>query len=257
MNEKSEPEPFLVPPDKKSWDVEFFKYEPTYYVSQKVLDNDMTKNPGGWADPEDITKVKRPFHSYTGKVIKLDEHGRPINPIERTGRIGRWNLGKWGPNFAADPIVTRINKGVLECLLIQRRDTKEWAIPGGMVDEGETASQTLKREFKEETGVELYIKDAVEIYRGYVYDPRNTDNAWMETTAMHKYLTLELAEKMNPVAGDDAQAVRWMALTEEVICNLYASHGEILKKAMREFYKREGEKLSGKVKEQIERVLKL
>ena len=29
------------------------------------------------------------------------------NPIGRTGMAGRGLLGKWGPNHAADPIVTR------------------------------------------------------------------------------------------------------------------------------------------------------
>lgn len=33
---------------------------------------------------------------------------------------------------------------------IQRRDNLMWAIPGGMVDAGEKASATLKREFIEE-----------------------------------------------------------------------------------------------------------
>lgn len=32
---------------------------------------------------------------------------RPLNPVGRTGLIGRGVLGKWGPNHAADPIVTR------------------------------------------------------------------------------------------------------------------------------------------------------
>ena len=31
----------------------------------------------------------------------------PRNPRERTGIRGRGVLGKWGPNYAADPIVTR------------------------------------------------------------------------------------------------------------------------------------------------------
>jgi len=31
----------------------------------------------------------------------------PINPFGRTGLIGRGLLGRWGPNHAADPIVTK------------------------------------------------------------------------------------------------------------------------------------------------------
>jgi ADP-ribose pyrophosphatase len=40
----------------------------------------------------------------------------PQNPIGRTGIIGRGLLGRWGPNHAADPVVTcwkRLN-GVIE-----------------------------------------------------------------------------------------------------------------------------------------------
>lgn len=33
---------------------------------------------------------------------------------------------------------------------IKRRDTKEWAIPGGMRDPGEIVTKTLVREFSEE-----------------------------------------------------------------------------------------------------------
>lgn len=32
------------------------------------------------------------------------------NPIGRTGMISRGLLGKWGPNHAADPVVTRYYK---------------------------------------------------------------------------------------------------------------------------------------------------
>lgn len=33
--------------------------------------------------------------------------GKPINIVGRTGISGRGQLGKWGPNHAADPVVTR------------------------------------------------------------------------------------------------------------------------------------------------------
>ena len=67
----------------------------------------------------------------------------------------------------------------MEMLAVQRRDNGQWAIPGGMVDKGEEVSKTLARELEEETGVVLDMGTGRLIYRGYVDDPRNTDNAWM------------------------------------------------------------------------------
>ena len=34
----------------------------------------------------------------------------PINPMGKTGIIGRGELGLWGPNPAADPVVLRVKK---------------------------------------------------------------------------------------------------------------------------------------------------
>ena len=68
-----------------------------------------------------------------------------------------------------------------------------------MCDPGEHVSVTLKREFMEEatdclgansanraeteTHLDKLFSGGDEIYKGYVDDPRNTDNAWMETIA--------------------------------------------------------------------------
>jgi len=74
---------------------------------------------------------------------QVSPEGRPLNIRGRTGLKGRGVLGRWGPNHAADPIVTRWavdergekitknNKYVLEFVAIQRRDNGQWAIPGG------------------------------------------------------------------------------------------------------------------------------
>lgn len=40
-----------------------------------------------------------------------------------------------------------------DVVLIQRRDTGKWSLPGGIVDWGETITQALKRELYEETGL--------------------------------------------------------------------------------------------------------
>lgn len=43
-----------------------------------------------------------------------------------------------------------VSRPILQFCAIRRRDNQEWAIPGGMVDPNEQASQTLLREFQEE-----------------------------------------------------------------------------------------------------------
>lgn len=230
------PDRYPVPDEKVQWQSEFPDYRPPYYVSPVVRANDYTRNPNGWADPEDVTLLPCvPQESFEGVLIH-DRAGRPLNPLGRTGISGRGLLGKWGPNYAADPIITRLNRctGMLEMLAIQRKDNGQWAIPGGMVDKGEEVSRTLSRELQEETGVTLAMDQGKMIYRGYVDDPRNTDHAWMETTAKHLHLSDELAGKMNLLAGDDARAVRWLPLQPEHMQELYASHCTLIIKALSE-----------------------
>ena len=230
------PDRYPVPDEKVPWSCEFTDYCPPYYVSPIVLANDCSKNPNGWADPEDIVLLPLiPKESFAG-VLSQDNAGRPLNPQGRTGVSGRGLLGKWGPNFAADPIITRISRasGLMEMLAIQRKDNGQWAIPGGMVDKGEEVSRTLSRELQEETGVVLPMDQGRIVYRGYVDDPRNTDHAWMETTAKHLHLSGELSERMNLQAGDDAKAVRWLPLTQESMLGLYASHCALIIKTLSE-----------------------
>jgi ADP-ribose pyrophosphatase len=83
--------------------------------------------------------------------------GRPFNLVGRTGLSGRGVLGRWGPNFAANPIVSRFHEGRLQFVAITRGDTGELAIPGGMVDVGEQVQNLLKKIFK-------YLNYALHIY---------------------------------------------------------------------------------------------
>ena len=243
------PERFTVADKYVAWDTVFPDYAPPYYVSPVVLKNDLSINLAGWADPEDLTAVALPRESFSGP-LHFDEKGRPLNPVGRTGIAGRGLLGKWGPNYAADPIITRISQqtGQFEMLAVQRRDNGQWAIPGGMVDKGEEVSKTLARELLEETGVTLEMGRGRSIYRGYVDDPRNTDHAWMETTAKHLHHKPETADKMSLLAGSDAKAVRWMPLLPENVRALYASHSALLKRAITEMCLLEHAGLSEKEK---------
>lgn len=58
-------------------------------------------------------------------------------------------------------------------VLIQRRDTGQWGLPGGLVDYGEDIPTTVQRELTEETGLTvLAIKRLVGVYSDPDRDPR-------------------------------------------------------------------------------------
>ena len=139
----------------------------------------------------------------------------------------------------------------LQMIAIQRRDTEEWAIPGGMVEDGETVSDTLRNEINQEAcnnmdsnnfSVEidkiLDKNNGVIIYRGYVDDPRNTDSRWIETTAVHYHCDCNLAKEIKLNSGDDAKNVMWLDMTNLVpkYRNLYANHKMMTDRAIIKFY---------------------
>ena len=99
------PERFPVPEDKIDWEVPFEDYNPPEFTTKKVLS-------APWADSEDVKSIR--FNAVDGNINRVShwgpykiEDGYPLNPVGRTGIRGRGNLGRWGPNHAADPVVTR------------------------------------------------------------------------------------------------------------------------------------------------------
>ncbi|MEM9567672.1 MAG: NUDIX hydrolase [Cyanobacteria bacterium P01_E01_bin.34] len=60
-----------------------------------------------------------------------------------------------------------------QIVLVQRRDTQQWALPGGLIDWGEDVITAAQRELKEETGLEVVGEPRlVGVYSGFDRDPR-------------------------------------------------------------------------------------
>ena len=58
-------------------------------------------------------------------------------------------------------------------VLIRRRDTGQWGLPGGLIDWGEDIPNTARRELTEETGLTLRrIRRLVGVYSSFDRDPR-------------------------------------------------------------------------------------
>ncbi|KAH8260598.1 hypothetical protein KR038_008250 [Drosophila bunnanda] len=245
---------FPVSDDHVFWSVPYTNYCPPVYTAPHI---------GGqvWADPVLSETFHPKWNQLDGQVNRESFHGAyevkdglPLNPIGRTGLSGRGLLGRWGPNHAADPIVTRwkrnaegaivtnstSGKNIIQMVAIQRSDNKLWAIPGGMVDPGENVSVTLKREFTEEAMnftdkanmVEKFFREGgVHVYSGYVDDFRNTDNAWMETTAINFHdEDGQQVGQLELMAGDDATNVRWTDVDSQL--KLHANHADIVREVV-------------------------
>lgn len=199
---------FHVPDSLVSWYIEWPDYSPIDFTHPIVSAGPV------WADPP-----------------KYDKDDYPKNPIGRTGTCGRGLLGKWGANYAADPIVMYKDK----IIMIKRKDTGDWALPGGMVDPNEKVATAAIRELIEEAfgsaqkeKAEDIMKmfhsmEAQPVYTGYVDDPRNTDNAWMETGAFLFLLSDEQYENMPSLsAADDAIDACWLNVKDNR--KIYANH---------------------------------
>ncbi|XP_063423231.1 transient receptor potential cation channel subfamily M member-like 2 isoform X2 [Mytilus trossulus] len=257
---------FPVPEDMASWEITWPEYKPVYYEAPEVKANPT------WADHIDLldlspkkrlNKIKFNAYdesckynrtSYLGEYQIID--GIPRNPMGRTGMIGRGLLGRWGPNQAGDPIVTRWKRNangekildngkyVFEFIAIIRSDNKLCSLPGGMVDPGQNVYECLKAEFKEEALGGLMdneehkkkIKDQLKImfeegeliFKGYADDPRNTDNAWLETLVYNYHdNTGEVLHPFQIQAGESVDAVTW--LTARANMTLHAAHAYFVK----------------------------
>ena len=211
-----------------------------FYEADCVIQNE-----GIWADYKNVSKAEleervvwRDNKLITLKEAKInfDEFGKPITPIS-TGKKGRGLLGRYGPNHACDPIITRFNlyKFRIEFIAVKRNDTGQWAIPGGMVDPGEKVSQTLKREFIEETCNnsskkskkiinEIFSKcNETILYAGPTYgDPRTTDSAWIETYVANYHIYYDLWSKLELTNQPyENSAVSWISCNS---VNLYGDH---------------------------------
>ncbi|CAF2148654.1 unnamed protein product [Rotaria magnacalcarata] len=253
----------IVPNDKVRWSASF-NYEPVEFTSEKVRTS--TKEYVD-RDPRHDLTVDIPWNSDDRLCDRRSYYGPykiigrvPQNPCGRTGITGRGHLGHFGPNHAADPIVTRwkrdkngvkvlhrrSRKPILQFVCIVRKDTREYAIPGGMADKKEKVTDTLQREFHEEvlnfpdmdqdgkealvnTIKNIFENGGTRIYCGYVDDPRNTDNSWMETTVynFHDEYNEHLA-LINVHAGDDAAKAFWQDIDSQL--SLFASHTDFVKR---------------------------
>ena len=86
-------------------------------------------------------------------------------------RIAWWGLAS--PSFERQPLVVAqaVVRDGDRVLLAVRSDLRGWELPGGTVEPGEAVEETLRREVREETGLEIEILRRVGDYHRTGFRP--------------------------------------------------------------------------------------
>lgn len=137
------------------------------------------------------------------------------------------------PALTAD-VVLLTREAEPRILLIQRQSEPFagcWALPGGYVDEDETAEQAAIRELHEETGV--IITHVEQVYTATT--PGRDPRGWTVSVC---FLAEVAPEQTQAVAGDDAAAVAWFPLSG--LPSLAFDHAELVAKAVAQWQARRG-----------------
>jgi 8-oxo-dGTP diphosphatase len=117
------------------------------------------------------------------------------------------------PLLTVDTII-EVQGGIV---LIERKNPPHgWALPGGFVDVGESLAQAAVREAREETSLEVTLREQFFAYSDPKRDPRGA-------TVSVVFLG---GATGTPRAADDAKAVRVFALDK--LPSLAFDHGTIL-----------------------------
>ena len=107
-----------------------------------------------------------------------------------------------GPRVAADVIIQLPSERIV---LVRRRNPPPgWAIPGGFIDEGESAEVAAIREAREETGLDVELTELFNVYSEPGRDPRH-----------HTLSVIFLGRaEGEPIGGDDAAEARAFSASE-------------------------------------------
>jgi len=110
-------------------------------------------------------------------------------------------------------------------LLIQRRDNACWAMPGGIVEYGETVAEAAEREAWEEAGIEVRVRALLGIYETKRHDAQ-TIHRWQHLSFLADVV------RGTPGPSDETLAAGFFTETEIASLTISPGHDDLIRDAL-------------------------
>ncbi len=109
----------------------------------------------------------------------------------------------------------------------------QWSIPGGLLELGETLEEGVRRELREETGLEVRVLELIEVFERIFPDPDPTPSGQRPTPRYHFVILDYLCEapEGEPRAGGDVTQVAFATEAELDQFHLTPTATRVLRKA--------------------------
>ena len=228
------------------WSIPCPDYAPPYHVDSVVLENNHFDNSYGWADPETLDPSWWQIPDFDGGTV--DEQGRPLNPMGRTGIAGRGLLGRWGVNPVVSAIIARIDGDRVEILVGRRGGPESLWLPRRFLLPGEEPLEGMWRMIIELTGYRASVDQALNRFmglfeaeilsQGIISDPRQTDHAWVELSSYLIQLSSEIVHGSFGPTRALGQA-EWRPLLAETVNEFDPVSANLVRQAIGELRRNE------------------
>ncbi len=119
-------------------------------------------------------------------------------------------------------------------LLIKRKNEPGkglWSVPGGLVEPGETLEKAIRREIREETGLDVEVVRPIHVAEVV---ERDEDGRIRYHYVLVDFLCREAGGRIRP--GDDAKEVRWIPLDRAGDLPLTRTTKELIEELTRSFF---------------------